>query len=68
VKRVKISLISDLLVETTGQTVKNQLPKDVEAKKAYKAYLDILELEKIEAEDIKNFFWSDSHQKWKARW
>ncbi|MCT4606333.1 MAG: hypothetical protein N4A64_09570 [Marinisporobacter sp.] len=67
-KRVKISLIPALLVETTGQKVKKQLPKDIGTKEAYKESLDILELEKLEAEDTENFFWSDLHQKWKARW
>lgn len=67
-KRIQISLIPALLVETTGQTVKNQLPKDVGAKEAYKEAIDILELEKIKAEDTKNFFWSDAHQKRQARW
>ncbi|MCT4606573.1 MAG: hypothetical protein N4A64_10810 [Marinisporobacter sp.] len=67
-KRVKISLIPALLVETIGQKVKQQLPKDIGTKEAYKESLDILELEQIETEDTKNFFWSDSHQKWKARW
>jgi len=67
-QKINVNLIPVLLVEAANQKVRNQFIEETRTREAYKEYLDILELEKIEAEDITNFFWSNFYGKWMLRW